>query len=67
MATVQHLDFLADNLVPQIILKNLFLFHEILLQIVQQLGLLPDLFIPLFFGQLFNCYWGNISKDSSFW
>ena len=35
MATVKHLDLFADNLVPQIVLKDLFLLHEILLQIVQ--------------------------------
>ena len=37
MATVQHLDLLADNLVPQIILKDRFLVNKVLFQVVQQL------------------------------
>ena len=31
MTTVQHLDLLADNLVPQIILKDRFLVNKVLL------------------------------------
>ena len=60
MATVQHLDLLADDLVTQIILQDSLLFHEVLLQIVQQLGLLPDLLISLLFSQLLHSYWGSI-------
>ena len=30
MTTVQHLDLLADNLVPQIILKDRFLGNKVL-------------------------------------
>ena len=37
MATVQHLDLLADNLVPQIIFEDSFLVNKVLLQVVQQL------------------------------